>query len=635
MAARALSRAASRRALASATRPQLSYATARSATATAVVARRFNSTTSTLKPFTLPAGSLRAHNGARSTITHEIENLSSSLVGQPIVVAGWIEAARRANDKLSFIVLRSSAGSVQLVVRDPALATEMLSWPLESVIQIDGNVIERKAKGKSSSSPTDDIEVEVSRAVLLNPAESLPFLPTRTPLANEDLRAAHRYLDLRRPELANNLRTRSKVTHLIRCHLHDLGFTEVETPVLLNSSPEGAREFLVPTRVSSGAQPAFYALPQSPQQPKQLLVASGAVPRYFQLARCFRDEDGRKDRQPEFTQVDLEMAFVDGAAQPTAELPAPGSAPWLMGGGQVRDVIESLVQKIWKDVKGVDLQRPFRVMPYEIAMDVFGSDKPDTRFEMYTLPIGYYPTLSDASLDKVLVDENASTVEWMVTPAAIAEGLDVNAFATQTIDYVRITEKNQYSWLAESVLTLPLGLKLDSSLPGGVQPGDIVWLSRRPKIAEGGWTNLGRLRVQIMEDRVDKGLVTLPSEPHFLWVTGFPLFTKADEDKDFLSRGRWASTHHPFTAPVAEDLAELERGEVARVRGQHYDLVLDGQEIGGGSVRIHDAKLQEYVMREVLQLDDQEVDRFSHLLQALKCGAPPHGGIALGELFEF
>jgi aspartyl-tRNA synthetase len=206
---------------------------------------------------------------------------------------------------------------------------------------------------------------------------------------------------------------------------------EVETPILLNSSPEGAREFLVPTRVSSSAsQPEFYALPQSPQQPKQLLVASGAVPKYFQIAKCFRDEDGRKDRQPEFTQIDLEMAFVDGAAPPITTMPEQGSAPWMIGGAQVRDVVEGMVKKIWKDVKGTDLgDAPFRTIPYEVAMDIYGSDKPDTRFEMYTLPIGYYPTLSDASLDKVLMDENQSTVEWMVTPAKLADGVDVKALA--------------------------------------------------------------------------------------------------------------------------------------------------------------------------------------------------------------
>ncbi|WOO80187.1 Aspartate--tRNA ligase [Vanrija pseudolonga] len=582
------------------------------------------------KPLTYAPG-LRAHHGPRERATHEIAELGPANVGQRVTLSGWLYSAKQIGEKLYFFGLRSPEGLVQLVVRDPALGAQLESWPLDSVVQIDGQVIARKAKAKSASKPTDEIEVEVSSALLLNPAQAtLPFYPNRPPLANDDLRAQHRYLDLRRQELADNLRTRSKVAHITRNYLHEQGFTEVETPILLNSSPEGAREFLVPSRVAAGAKPSFYALPQSPQQPKQLLVASGAVPKYFQIAKCFRDEDGRKDRQPEFTQIDIEMAFVDGAPQPTG--PDAMRSTWAIGGGQVRDVVEGLVKKIWREVKGEELEGWFRIVPYDVAMDVYGSDKPDTRYEMYTLPIGYYPTLSDESLDKILVDERPSTVEWMITPAAIASGLDIPSFAetSQRIDYVRITEQNQFSWAEDSVLTKPYGFAFDPTLPGGAQPGDVIWLSQRPKIAEGGWTPLGRLRTQIAEAAVAKGLLTLPANAHFLWVTQFPLFTKADEDKAALSRGRWAASHHPFTAPVADDMPLLEKGDVAAVKGQHYDLVLNGQEIGGGSVRIHDAALQEYVFRDVLELDEEEVGRFGHLLQALKSGAPPHAGIALG-----
>ncbi|WVQ80443.1 aspartate-tRNA ligase [Cryptococcus sp. DSM 104549] len=572
-----------------------------------------------------------AHHGPRPKITHEIKDLSPELVGKKVVVAGWLFSQRRASESLHFFNLRASSSAVQLVSRNKTDSEAMMEWPLESVVLVEGEVKARKAKAKDASLPVDEVEFEVSGVTLLNPAEAqLPFYPNRPEVANEDLRAQHRYLDLRRADLADNLKLRSKVAHIIRNYLYDQGFTEVETPVLLNSSPEGAREFLVPTRSPTAlSEPTFYALPQSPQQPKQLLIASGAVPKYYQLARCFRDEDGRKDRQPEFTQVDLEMAFVSGGEK-TEE--GQMRSTWGIGGGEVREVIEGLIKKIWKEVKGVELEGWFRVMPYDVAMDVYGSDKPDTRFEMYTLPIGYYPTLSDASLDKVLMDQNISTVEWMITPAAQAAGLDIPSLANsnQFIDYVRITEKNQYTWLNESVVTMPLGLDMDRSIPGGVQPGDVVWLSRRKKIAEGGWTHLGRLRVQLMEQLVAKGLMTLPTQPHFLWITQFPLFTLADEDKLHLARGRYSSTHHPFTAPMFEDLADLKAGKVEGVRGQHYDLVLDGQEVGGGSVRIHDVKLQEWVMKEVLQLEEGEMARFEHLLKALRCGAPPHGGIALG-----
>ncbi|KGB77211.3 hypothetical protein CNBG_3049 [Cryptococcus deuterogattii R265] len=587
-----------------------------------------------IKPFQ-EEGTLKAHYGPRLKITHDIADLSPSLVDQKVVIAGWLFSQRRASDNLHFFTLRSpsSSSAVQLVSRAKDVSSDMMEYPLESVVLVQGTVKARKQKAKTASSAIDEIELEVQGVTLLNPADqTLPFYPNR-PEANEDLRAQHRYLDLRRRDLANNLQTRSKVAHIIRNYLHDQGFTEIETPILLNSSPEGAREFLVPTRspTSEGGQPTFYALPQSPQQPKQLLISSGAIPKYYQIAKCFRDEDGRKDRQPEFTQIDLEMGFVSGAAeQPKGE--GQMRSTWAIGGQEVREVVEGMIKKIWKEVKGVDLEGWFRVMPYEVAMDVYGSDKPDTRFEMYTLPIGYYPTLSDSSLDKVLLDQSPYTVEWMVTPAAQAAGLDISSIAASSsfVDYVKITNANTHSWLGESVLTASLGLSLDRSLPNGVNPGDVVWLSRRKKIAEGGWTHLGRLRVQLMEELVAKGLMTLPTQPHFLWITQFPLFTLADEDKIHLSRGRYSSTHHPFTAPMYEDLADLKAGKVDGVRGQHYDLVLDGQEIGGGSVRIHDVKLQEWVMKEVLQLDEQEMSRFDHLLRALKCGAPPHGGLALG-----
>ncbi|KAK8845377.1 hypothetical protein IAR55_006090 [Kwoniella newhampshirensis] len=582
-------------------------------------------------------GGLRAHHGPRATITHDISELSTQLEGEKVVVGGWLFSQRRASESLHFFTLRSSSSSVQLVSRLKSNSEELMKYPLESVVLVEGIVRTRKQKAKSGSSAVDEIELEVENVTLLNPADTvLPFYPNRPEVANEDLRAQHRYLDLRRQDLAENLKLRSKVAQIIRCYLHDQGFTEVETPILLNSSPEGAREFLVPTRSPNAlGQPTFYALPQSPQQPKQLLISSGAIPKYFQLARCFRDEDGRKDRQPEFTQVDLEMAFVEGSA-PTAQGGGGDEggmrSTWGIGGRQIREVIEGMVKKIWKEVKGEELEGWFRVMPYDVAMDVYGSDKPDTRFEMYTLPIGYYPSLSDNDLDKILLDQSPYTVEFMITPAAQAKGLDIASFAGNNsfIDYVRINESNTHSWQNDSVLTKPMGLEMDTSMPGGVKPGDVVWLSRRKKIAEGGWTHLGRLRVQIMESQVAKGLMTLPVQPHFLWITQFPLFTLADEDKSFLAHGRYSSTHHPFTAPMWEDLKDLKEGKVQGVRGQHYDLVLDGQEVGGGSVRIHDVELQEWVMKEVLQLDRGEMARFDHLLKALRCGAPPHGGIALG-----
>ncbi|ORX33558.1 putative mitochondrial aspartyl-tRNA synthetase [Kockovaella imperatae] len=601
---------------------------------------------------------LEPHHGHRPPLTHEIAQLSATLEGQSVSLGGWIFSQRRASASLHFFTLRDTSASVQLVCKDSEISQKLMDFPLESVVSIQGIVRARKQKAKAGPSSAtlstaDEVEVEVTGCILLNAADPLPFYASRQEMASEEIRAEHRYLDLRRSELAANLKLRSKVAHIIRCHLHDQKFDEVETPVLLNSSPEGAREFVVPTRTlkpsqipnDTSLQPTFYALQQSPQQPKQLLIASGATSRYFQIARCFRDEDGRKDRQPEFTQVDLEMGFVEGTGEQgeswecsefrtllIRERLGNELDTWSMGGQQVKQVVEGLIRKIWKEIKGIELGE-FRCMPYQVAMDVYGSDKPDTRFEMFTLPLGYYPDLSDADLDKVLLDQSQYTVEWMITRSEHAKYLNMDDLRNDHVQAIHIREDNVKSWHTESPFTQKLGLTMtgDGAVTGGgVQPGDIIWLAQRKKVAEGGWTQLGRLRVQMLDELVRQGALKLSDQPNFLWITQFPLFTRADEDKAFLSKGRWASTHHPFTAPMFEDLEDLKGGNVEKVRGQHYDLVLDGQEIGGGSVRIHDANLQEYVMRDVLKLEQDEIARFSHLLQALRFGAPPHGGMALG-----
>ncbi|KAJ9111255.1 hypothetical protein QFC22_006555 [Naganishia vaughanmartiniae] len=585
-----------------------------------------------------------AHAGPRPSPTHTIATLPSASIGSKTTIAGWLVAKRKANARLWFFTMRDSAGVVQVVVSAQEVGEKLMRVPLESVVQVSGTVKPRILKKSSTGSPTvtqpanpvDSIEVQVDSAIVLNAAEErLPFYPNHPELANEDLRAQYRYLDLRREALARNIQKRGRVTKLIRDYLCERGFLEVETPVLLQSSPEGAREFLVPTRLSesssstsssssitssgSTAEPLFYALQQSPQQPKQLLIASGAVPRYYQIARCFRDEAGRKDRQAEFTQVDLEMAFVSGA--PAAE-GAEGEggqgmrSTWRIGGEEVRNVVEGLVKRVWKEVEGVDLPGWFQVMPYEVAMDVYGSDKPDTRFKMYTLPIAYYPALSDDDLDKLLADDKPDTVEFLVTESRDVKSLNISSLTDDLpgVEKVEITSRNILTWPLESELLKPLGLKPEAGRPGGVQPGDIVWLAQRRKQPDSGWTKLGRLRIKLRDQ---------------LLAAEFPLFTHSDEDKDLMAKGRWSSSHHPFTAPMYEDLENLRSGKENLVRGQHYDLVLNGMEIGGGSVRIHDAKLQEYIFREVLELEEHEIERFGHLLQALKFGAPPHGGIAL------
>ncbi|KAH9482616.1 Aspartate--tRNA ligase, mitochondrial [Psilocybe cubensis] len=529
---------------------------------------------------------------------------------------GWLLPERKVKTiHKSFFHLKDSYGSTQLLVdhlRGSSWA-ELSQIPVESTVLIEGNVVLRPVHARKPG-PTGSIDVDVDKVVLLNPAneQCMPFLPSNIHnLPNEELRARYRYLDLRRTVLSDNLKKRSQVTHIIRNVLH--GFTEVETPVLLRSSPEGAREFLVPARSAvaapdvGNADPVFYALSQSPQQPKQLLICSGGVDKYFQIAKCFRDEDGRKDRQPEFTQVDLEMAFVSWGENQVSDLVEKSSNVWRIGGLEVR----------------------------QIAEDLFGSDKPDTRFGLEIINISdvlhanQTSPLTDSILECIVVRKSTDS-DFIKASRALAPEADTN------IEHITLTEANRETWLSNSkaishvysniaptdLVTVNKALNL--------KPGDDIWLSYRPRRPTGGSTSLGRVRLQICEQAQVRGEFVITKDPHFLWITEFPLFTRDDADKDHLAHGRWSSSHHPFTAPMWEDIGALYRGEAENVRGQHYDLVLNGVEIGGGSVRVHDAKMQDYIFTTILGLTDEEKHPFQQLLHALQCGAPPHGGIALG-----
>ncbi|KAI0773883.1 hypothetical protein C8Q74DRAFT_791548 [Fomes fomentarius] len=577
--------------------------------------------------------------------THTCGSLTLEDVERSVVLTGWLVPKGKVSKKLSFFGVRDSSGTIQLVVDartcGPELLAAMRAVPEESTVLVEGTVRARPGS-QQRDIPSGQVEVVVKSFTLLNPADrNLPFMPFDTQnLANEDLRLRYRYLDLRRAELTSNLKKRSDVAFLVRSVLHDEAFTEVETPMLLNSTPEGAREYLVPSRVKQcntdgAAQPLLYALSQSPQQPKQLLVASGAVDRYYQLARCFRDEDGRKDRQPEFTQVDLEMAWVSWGDHPSASAPT-SEGPWRIGGREVRDVVENIIRRIWHKVEGVDLEREFRVMTYNEAMSRYGSDKPDLRFGLAIedvtsrLPESLRSALEARGeiLEALCVNAHLDRMMFTRAAAEVEHGSGV-----ERID-VRADAKS--SWLNQSqtlkdVLTSsePVDAS-DLNATLGLSEGGTVWLTRRPKRHEGGWTPLGRLRIALSEAAQRNGDLVLSDEPRFLWVTEFPLFTRADEDKEFLAHGRWSSSHHPFTAPMWGDIEKMYAGKIEEVRGQHYDLVLNGVEIGGGSVRVHDAAMQEYIFTNVLQLNEQEKSSFNHLLHALRCGAPPHGGFAFG-----
>ncbi|OCH94247.1 hypothetical protein OBBRIDRAFT_769914 [Obba rivulosa] len=624
----------------------------------------------------LPGKQPEAHNGHFPSRTHNCGVLRAQDADTDVILVGWLLPERKVGKSLSFFTLKDQYGETQLAVHARGVLNVMREVPVESAVLVKGRVKIRPEKNKMPDQPTGEIEVAVESLTLMNPADrKLPFYPSDPyNLPKEELRMQYRYLDLRRSALTSNLQKRSKVAHIVRTILHERDFTEVETPILLKSTPEGAREFLVPTRVSSNPpqvftsegsgpasdsgsaaiQPQFYALPQSPQQPKQLLVVSGAVDRYYQLARCFRDEDGRKDRQPEFTQVDLEMAWVDwGEPQVTPEVQTTSleatveqsgieqaEDTWRIGGRNVRDVVETVIRNIWSQVEGIELPPQFRVMTYHEAMKRYGSDKPDLRFGLEIFRVS-----SHLNRDmRNTLREKREILEALVLPAvppgtAYASELLKLVDAESKIEHIEVAASEGTSWLARSRVVQELlsstgtstdVLDRDITSVMGLEKGGSVWLAKRPRKTEGGSTALGRLRLEAAKIAQKYGALTFSNEPKFLWVTEFPLFTH-DEDKEFLAKGRWSSSHHPFTAPMLDDLEKLYKPDkIHEVRGQHYDLVLNGVEIGGGSVRVHDAKMQEYVFREILQLGEQEIASFEHLLQALRSGAPPHGGFAFG-----
>lgn len=678
-------------------------------------------------------GKARAHHGWMPPRTHYVGQLNADDDGAKVVLAGWILSARKASSTLSFYPLRDATGSCQLIYRSEDIEKQqaLLSVPSESVVLIEGVVRKRpeahvrSSSSGSSSSMMGGLEVEILDWKLLNAAsDRLPFqTSSESNLPDELTRSKHRYLDLRRPVLTDNIRLRSRVAHRIRCYLHDQGFTEIETPLLLRSTPEGAREFLVPTRLTGDdGSPTFYALPQSPQQPKQLLMASGVTDKYYQIAKCFRDESSRKDRQPEFTQIDLEMAFVDGAPDPSSAAARASSSKvktsWTMGGEQVRRTIEGLIQEAWKEAKGQDVlpAEGFEVMTYGEAMSRYGSDKPDRRFGLEIVDL--QEELRKSSVRKRIIDGSESereTLDIMIFRAPKAEvstsdgkqqskskgkgketAVPRKAFSNSQMEQLLIDKSGSGAARIEHIkMSSPhvdvlakllsngfrgfAGLGRHQSLATSSLPDDEdaryqslvevlgnamkkgrvdsqeaedethVFLSRRqsnPPV--GGSTQMGELRLRLRDAMVEKGLLTLTTEPDFFWVTEFPLFTRSDEEKSQLTKAVWSSTHHPFTAPMLEDLPLLqsilerqsnpskssqaiEDEPLEQIRGQHYDLVLNGYEIGGGSVRIHSAPLQRSILSTIHQLSPESgLQKFNHLLGALESGCPPHAGIALG-----
>jgi aspartyl-tRNA synthetase len=541
--------------------------------------------------------------------THHCNELRPTHIGQTVTLCGWVHS-RRDLGGVIFIDIRDREGRTQTVFDPSDLPKDLFDRAAalrsECVVRVIGKVRQRPEGTNNSKIATGEIEVATTDLELLNQAEVLPF-PVDDPEAaskvNEELRLKYRYLDLRRPEMARNLRVRSKVATATRMFMDEQGFLEVETPLLFKSTPEGAREFLVPNRREPGT---FYALPQSPQQFKQILMVAG-VERYYQLARCFRDEDQRADRQLEFTQIDIEMSFIDRE--------------------DIYNLIEGLLKRVWKTALNIDLATPFKRMPFQEAIDRYGIDKPDTRFGM---------ELADFT-------EEFRSSKFKVFAGAVANGGVVKAINVKGLACATQGQMDTMTELAKSYGAKGLAF---IKVEGGEWKSPIVKffsdaekqaLATKLAIAEGDlilfaadqWLNaceiLGKIRLYTADILKSQGKLSIPADRFdFLWVVDFPLLSF---DKE---QNRWYSSHHPFTAPVAEDIPFL-KTEPRKVRGQHYDIVVNGTELGGGSIRIHQPQVQKTVFEEVLQIPPEETRlRFGYMLDAFNYGAPPHGGIALG-----
>jgi aspartyl-tRNA synthetase len=526
-----------------------------------------------------------------------------------VTLCGWVHS-RRDLGGLIFIDVRDREGRTQTVFDPSDLPKELFDRAAalrsECVVSITGKVRQRPAGTNNPKIPTGEVEVMVKELEVLNVAEVLPF-PVDDPevagKVNEELRLKYRYLDLRRPEMARNLRVRSKVATATRVFMDEQGFLEVETPTLFKSTPEGAREFLVPCRTNPGL---FYALPQSPQQFKQILMVAG-VEKYFQLARCYRDEDLRADRQPEFTQIDIEMSFIERE--------------------DIYALIEGLLQRVWKTALNIDVPVPFKRLTFEEALNRYGIDKPDTRIGM---ELADFTEEFRASKFKVF--------GGAVAAGGVVKALNAKGLASATQGQIETMTEYAKSFGAKGLAYIKVeGGEWKSPIVKFFNDAEKAALAKKLAIEEGDlilfaadqWLNaceiLGKIRLYCADVLKAQGKLTIdPNRFDFLWVIEFPLLGFDRE------QNRWYSSHHPFTAPVAEDIPMLKTNP-KKVRGQHYDIVVNGVELGGGSIRIHQPDVQKTVFEEVLQIPPDMVKaRFGYMLEAFRYGAPPHGGIALG-----
>ena len=532
--------------------------------------------------------------------THRCTEVSNANIGEKVTVMGWVQK-RRNLGSLIFIDLRDRSGILQLVFDEPKVGSEGFAKAgtlrSEFVIAVEGTVQKRSA-AVNENLKTGDIEVIAESIRILSESQTPPFQIEENSQTKDEIRLKYRYLDLRRPDIQRNLMLRSKVAYLMRDFMAKEGFLEIETPILCKSTPEGARDYLVPSRIHPGS---FYALPQSPQLFKQLLMASG-YDRYFQIAKCFRDEDLRADRQPEFTQADMELSFVDI--------------------DDVLDVNERLLKYIFKEAIGVDVELPLKRMPWQEAMDRFGSDKPDTRFGMELKDVSDIVKDCGFGVFTSALEQGGSVrgINAEGQGAMPRKKIDklvefAKGYGAKGLAYLSVQEDGSYKSSFAKFMTEEELKNLVAAMDG--KPGDLLlFAADKNKIV---WNVLGALRLEIAKelDLLD------PNQYNFLWITEFPLLEWSDEEN------RYMAMHHPFTMPMEEDWDKIDTDPGA-VRAKAYDIVLNGTELGGGSVRIHQSDIQAKLFEVLGFTKERAHEQFGFLLDAFSYGVPPHAGLAYG-----
>ncbi|WP_455045312.1 aspartate--tRNA ligase [Leptotrichia trevisanii] len=532
---------------------------------------------------------------------YKLNELRMENVGEEVILSGWVSKVRDLGH-FTFIDLRDRYGITQILVNEEVSGKELFEEARklknEWVIKVTGKVAERSSKNKNI--PTGDIEVEAKNIEILSRSKQLPFEIDETGNLNENMRLTYRYLDIRRPRMLNNIIKRNDMLFSIRKFMNENGFLDIDTPILAKATPEGARDFVVPSRINKGD---FYALPQSPQLFKQILMVSG-VDKYYQLAKCFRDEDLRADRQPEFTQLDLEMSFIEQE--------------------DILNVTEALAKQVFKDVTGIEITENFERMSYDDAMNFYGSDKPDLRFDMKLIDLSketencgfgvFENAIKDGGNVKAIVAPNAEKFSRKYIKDL--EDFVKTYFKAKGLAYIKINENGEINSPIAKFFTEEKLAEITQKL--GIKNNEIALiLADKYKIVHDG---LGALRLKLGEELelIDKDSFK------FLWVIDFPMFEWSEEEN------RYKAQHHPFTSIKQEDRKYLDSNELDKIKTDSYDMVLNGYEIGGGSIRIHEEELQEKVFEKLGLSKEEQQDKFGFFLEVLKYGVPPHGGLAFG-----